>query len=54
MTARKRSAFSRTERKVYKADRTALDIRAAMRGPVPLARRLVRRQVTRSLFRLFR
>lgn len=51
---RRRSTFRRVERDVYLADRTALDVRAAMRGPVPLARRLVRRRVTRSLFRLFR
>ena len=51
---RNRSTFSRIERDVYLADRTALDVRAAARGPRPLAKRLVRRSVTRRLFRLFR
>ena len=51
---RRRSTFSRIERDVYLTDRTALDVRAAARGPRPLAKRLVRRSVTRSLFRLFR
>ena len=51
---RRRSTFRRIERDVYLADRTSLDVRAARRGPAPLAKRLVRRSVTRSLFRLFR
>lgn len=51
---RRRSTFRKIERDVYLADRTALDVRAAMRGPVPLAKRLIRRRVTRSVFRLFR
>jgi hypothetical protein len=54
MTGRHRSAYRRVERKVYLADRTSLDVAAALRGPAPLARRLVRRSVTRSLFRLLR
>ncbi len=54
MTGRRRSAFRRVERDVYLADRTSLDVRAAMRGPAPLARRLVRRKVTRAVFRMFR
>jgi hypothetical protein len=37
---------------VYLADRTSLDIRAARRGPGPLAKRLVRRSLTRSFFRM--
>lgn len=49
-----RSAFRRAERRVYLTDRTALDIKAALRGPGPLAKRLIRRKVTRSVFRLFR
>lgn len=52
--ARKRSAFRSIERKVYLADRTSLDIAAAARGPVPLVKRVARRKVTRSAFRLFR
>ena len=51
LMARRRSTFSRVERKVYLADRTSLDVRAAMRGPGPLAKRLVRRSLTRALFR---
>jgi hypothetical protein len=58
MTTRRRrpgsQLFRRIERDVYKADRTSLDIAAAMRGPAPLARRLVRRSATRAVFRLFR
>jgi hypothetical protein len=50
----RRRGFRRAERAVYLADRTALDIGAATRGPVPLARRLIRRSIRRSLFRLFR
>jgi hypothetical protein len=50
MTGRHRSTFRTLERDVYLADRTSLDIRAAARGPVPLAKRLIRRKVTRSLF----
>lgn len=42
------------ERRAYLADRTALDIRAALRGPGPLARRLIRRSVTRDFFRTLR
>jgi len=49
--SRRRSTFRRVERDVYLADRTALDVRAAMRGPVPLAKRLIRRRLTRALFR---
>ena len=51
---RQRSTFSRIERDVYLTDRTALDVRAAARGPRPLAKRILRRSVTLSLFRLFR
>ena len=51
---RRRSTFRQAERKVYLADRTALDVRAAMRGPGPLAKRLVRRSLTREFFRLLR
>lgn len=54
MMGRPRSTFRAIERAVYKTDRTALDIRAFARGPVPGVKRLVRRKVTRSIFRLFR
>jgi hypothetical protein len=56
MTTRRRrsSGFRRVERRAYLADRTALDIRAALRGPGPLARRLIRRSVTRDFFRTLR
>ena len=51
MTGRHRgSTFSRIERDVYLADRTSLDVRAAARGPAPLAKRLLRRKATRLLF----
>jgi hypothetical protein len=46
--------FRRAERRLYLAGRTLLDLRAAMRGPGPLARRLIRRSLTRGFFRLLR
>ena len=49
---RRRSTFRRIEHDVYLADRTALDVRAATRGPRPLVKRLARRSLTRSLFRM--
>ena len=52
---RRRSTFRRIERDVYLADRTSLDVRAATRGPRPLAKRLARRSLTRTIMRsLFR
>ena len=55
MTGRHRSTFGRIERDVYLADRTALDVRAAARGPRPLAKRIGRRVLTRRVMRaLFR
>jgi hypothetical protein len=54
MTGRHRSTFRTIERDVYLADRTSLDIRAAARGPVPLAKRLIRRKATRTGFSLLR
>lgn len=54
MTARRGSTFRRLERDAYLADRTALDIRAALRGPVPLGKRLLRRAVTREFFQALR
>jgi len=52
--ARRRRTFRRAERRLYLADRTLLDARAAMRGPGPLARRLIRRSLTRELFKTMR
>jgi hypothetical protein len=46
--------FRRAERRLYLADRTLLDARAAMRGPRPLAQRLARRSLTREFFRTMR
>jgi hypothetical protein len=54
MTGRHRSTFRTIERDAYLADRSALDVRAAARGPAPLARRLIRRKVTRTGFSLLR
>jgi hypothetical protein len=54
MTRRRSSGFRRAERRLYLADRTLLDARAAMRGPGPLARRLIRRSLTREFFRTTR
>ena len=48
----KRRALSEIRRTAYLTSRTIGDVQAVQRGT--LARRLVRRQVTRSLFRLFR
>lgn len=38
-------------RNLYVGSRTLGDLQAAMRGPRPFARRLVRRRVTRTLMR---
>jgi hypothetical protein len=55
MTARRRrSGFHTWERRAHLADRTLLDARAALRGPGPLARRLVRRSLTCEFFRTMR
>jgi hypothetical protein len=54
MTGRHRSTFRTIERDVYLADRTSLDVRAAQRGSAPLAKRLIKRTVTRSVFRALR
>ena len=40
-------------RALYFGQRTIGDVQAAQRGPDVLAKRLVRRAVTRSLFRAF-
>ena len=52
--ARKRSGFEQVRRDSYLLSRTLGDVSAARRGPVPLARRLVRRDLTRGFFRLLR
>jgi len=50
--AKRRSILSQTRRDLYLSQRAIGDVQAAQRGT--LAKRLIRRQVTRSLFRLFR
>lgn len=54
MSHRKPSPWNQVRRSLYFTQRDMGDVSAAMRGPVPLAKRLVRRRVTRSVFRLFR
>lgn len=54
MTGRHRSGWNRVRRGLYLTQRDMGDLSAAARGPGLLAKRLVRRRVTRSLFRLFR
>lgn len=51
---RRRSPLTQLQRDSYLMSRAAGDARAAERGPVPLAKRLVRRQVTRAIFRALR
>lgn len=52
MTAR--SPLARLSRALYLASRAAGDANAASRGPKSYVKRIVRRQVTRALFRAFR
>ena len=52
--ARRRSIWNQARRDMYLTQRTMGDMSAAGRGPGPLAKRSVRRRVTRSVFRLFR
>jgi hypothetical protein len=52
--SRRRSTWNQTRRALYKTQRSMGDLSAAARGPYPLARRLVRRRVVRTAFRLFR
>ena len=54
MMARKRSAWDQAERDLYLTSRTMKDVSAARRGPVVLGRRLARRSLTRTLFRMLR
>lgn len=51
---RKRSAWNQTRRDAYLLSRSMGDLSAASRGPRPLAKRLVRRSLTRALFRAMR
>ena len=46
--------LSKIQRDIYLAQRAVGDARAAQRGPEKLAKRVVRRRVTRAVFRLFR
>jgi len=50
--SKRRSTYTQVQRSMYKTQRTMGDGRALMRGTLP--KRLIRRSVTRSLFRLFR
>ena len=47
-----RSAWNQVRRDLYLTQRTMGDISAAQRGPAVLAKRLVRRDLTRALFRV--
>lgn len=49
---RRRSTYGQVQRSMYKTQRTMGDGRALVRGTLP--KRLIRRSVTRSVFRLFR
>jgi hypothetical protein len=49
-----RSTLSQLRRVLYLAQRDIGDMQAAERGPKPLAKRIIRRKVTRSLFRLLK
>jgi hypothetical protein len=52
--ARSRSAWEQARRDLYLAQRTMGDVSAAQRGPVPLAKRLIRRDLTREFFKVLR
>lgn len=52
--ARQRSALRQIQRDAYLISRTAGDLSAAQRGPAVLGKRLVRRDLTRALFRILR
>jgi hypothetical protein len=52
--ARRHSAWSQTRRDSYLLSRTMGDLSAARRGGRPLAKRLVRRSLTRQFFRALR
>jgi hypothetical protein len=48
--ARKRSLFGQFRRDLYLTQRGMGTLSAASRGPLPVAKRLARRRVTRSAF----
>ena len=52
--ARKRSGIEEVRYGMYRGQRFLGDAQAASRGPVPLGRRLARRSITRTLFRILR
>jgi hypothetical protein len=54
MSTRQRSAWNQVRRDSYLLSRTMGDISAAQRGPAVLAKRLVRRDLTRAFFRVLR
>ena len=54
MSTRQRSALKQVQRTSYLISRTAGDLSAAQRGPAVLGKRLVRRSLTRELFRVLR
>jgi hypothetical protein len=49
-----RSEFEQVRRTLYKTQRLMGDAEAAQRGPATLGKRLVRRDLTRTLFRILR
>lgn len=51
---RRRSLLSQVRRDAYLTQRGIGDFQAAERGPAPLAKRLVRRQLTRAFFKALR
>lgn len=51
---RRRSLLGQIQRDAYLTSRAAGDAKAAERGPGPLAKRIVRRQLTRAIFRAIR
>ena len=50
----KRSTWRELQRALYKTQRAMGDVDAATRGPDKYVKRVVRRRVTRSIFRMFR
>ena len=49
-----RSALKQIQRDAYLISRTAGDLDAAQRGPGVLAKRLIRRDLTRTFFKILR
>jgi hypothetical protein len=49
-----RSAWNQVRRDSYLLSRTMGDLSAAKRGPVPLGKRIARRDLTRVFFRVLR